>query len=110
MADQLVGTTSAAQNATLRNTGMAPVNFSGIQAATNFAHTTDCGNSLPAGANCGINVAFAPQASGPMTEQITITHDSQGSPRTIVLNGKGTDFSVVPATGAATDSAGEKAA
>lgn len=96
---QLVGTTSEPQTVTVTNTGTAPVNISGIEGSTHFTHTHNCGTSLASGGNCTINVTFVPQASGSITEQITITHDGAGSPESISLSGKGTDFTLLPASG-----------
>jgi Abnormal spindle-like microcephaly-assoc'd, ASPM-SPD-2-Hydin/Beta-propeller repeat/HYDIN/CFA65/VesB-like, Ig-like domain len=103
--DQLVGSTSETQTVTLTNTRTGPVNFANIHAATDFPQSTDCGNSLTAGASCTINVTFTPEVTGSMTEQITITYDAPGSPQSITVSGKGTDFSVEPASGSGTPSA-----
>ena len=65
---QNMGTTSAAKTATLSNTGGSSLNISGITVIGanpyDFAQTTTCGASVAAGANCAINVTFAPTALG----------------------------------------------
>jgi len=109
--DQLVETTSKSQTVTLTNTGAVPVNFSGIQGSTHFANTHNCGTSLDPGKSCTINVTFAPKAAGLLTEQITVNHDGAGSPNSITLTGKGTDFALQSGTdgSSASVSAGETA-
>jgi hypothetical protein len=92
---QPVGTTSAAQNVTLSNTGNATLTFtgSGISiSGTNsgdFAQTNTCGTSVAAGANCAISVTFKPTATGTRTASVTITDDASTSPQTVSLTGTG---------------------
>ena len=59
-ASQTVQTTSAAQTVTLKNSGTGSLSISGIAASGNFAETTTCPSSLPAGASCTISVTFTP--------------------------------------------------
>src|SRR5438067_758136 len=49
---QLVNTRSAAQNATLTNTGTTPLTISSIAASADFVQKNNCGSSVPAGATC----------------------------------------------------------
>lgn len=88
---QRVGSTSAAQMATLTNSGDAPL--SGIvitMPASDFTQTNDCGATLAIGASCTITALFAPTAAGPRTGTISITSNAVGSPHTISLTGTGT--------------------
>ena len=93
---QLVGTRSAAQNATLTNTGTTPLTISSIAAGADFLQKNNCGSSLPAGASCTIRVAFRPSAKGVRTGSVTITDDAANSPQTIALTGTGTVVQVSP--------------
>ncbi|BBI99716.1 hypothetical protein FGKAn22_14090 [Ferrigenium kumadai] len=93
---QQAGTSSAAQVATLTNTGVGPLSISSIAIsganATEFAQTNNCGTlpaSLPTGATgtCTINVTFNPATSGPKSATLTVV-DGVGT-QTIALNGTG---------------------
>src|SRR5205823_3669811 len=77
---QLVGTTSAAQTATLTNTGGSTLTISSIAASADFLQNNTCGSSLPPGASCTIKVAFRPSAKGFRTGSVTITDDAADSP------------------------------
>jgi hypothetical protein len=93
---QLVGTTSAAQRATLTNTGAATLTISSIAASGDFIAENNCDSSLPAGASCRIRVAFRPSAKGVRTGRVTITDDAANSPQIIKLKGTGTVVQVSP--------------
>ena len=93
---QLVNTRSAAQNATLTNTGTTTLTISSIAASADFLQKNNCGSSLPAGASCTIKVAFNPSAQGVLTGSVTITDDAANSPQTIALTGTGTVVQVSP--------------
>jgi len=87
---QYVGTTSAAQNVTLSNTGNAvlsapSVGFSGTD-PSDFFQTNTCG-SVAAGANCMISVTFAPTAAGTRSASLSLTDNASGSPQTVNLAG-----------------------
>src|SRR5207302_1100977 len=94
--NQNVGTTSASQTATLRNTGSGILNISAISfsgAGGDYAQTSNCGSQLtPAGGakdNCTITVTFAPTAGGSRPDSIQIVDDSANSPQTVALSGSG---------------------
>ncbi len=96
-AAQRVGTTSAAQTSTLRNTGTAPLTIGGIAisgaAAADYARTNDCPlapATLAAGASCTISVSFSPTATGTRAAAVTITDDASGSPHSLALAGTAT--------------------
>src|SRR5207302_810361 len=46
--------------------------------------------TLPAGANCTINVTFTPTASGARTGKLSLTDNAGGSPQIMTLSGNGT--------------------
>lgn len=86
-ATQNIGTTSAAQSVTVRNTGSATATLGGIATGSSeFAQTNNCGASLGAGATCTVNVTFTPVASGARSATLTVT---SSSPLTVALSGTG---------------------
>jgi hypothetical protein len=87
--DQQVGSTSTGQSVTLSNSGSATLNITGIAHTGDFGHTTTCGSTLASGANCTINVTFAPTSRGSRTGTLTLTSDAPGSPHTVNLSGNG---------------------
>src|SRR5207247_1140971 len=97
---QAIGTTSAAKNVTLKNTGTAILTISSIAItgtnAGNFAQTHTCGSSLAAGASCGISVTFRPTARGTRTAAVSISDNAAGSPQKVTLSGIGTTAKLSP--------------
>jgi hypothetical protein len=95
-----MGTTSAAKTATLSNTGGSSLNISGITVIGanpyDFAQTTTCGASVAAGANCAINVTFAPTALGSRSASLAIADNAGGSPPMVSLAGTGISMATPP--------------
>src|SRR5947207_3511086 len=90
--NQTVGSTSAAQTVTLKNTGTASLTISSLQISTGdfaFAGTGNCSGSVAAAASCTISVNFTPAATGTRTGTVTITDNAAGSPQHISLTGSG---------------------
>ena len=89
-----VGTTSASQLSTLKDTGTAPLTITGITMvganAGDFAQTNDCPGTLAVNATCTITVTFSPTATGVRAANAQITDDAGGSPQSIALSGTGT--------------------
>ncbi|MFZ0481179.1 MAG: choice-of-anchor D domain-containing protein [Terriglobales bacterium] len=96
------GETSAAKNVTLKNSGTATLNITGIAASGDFAlktSTKPCGATLAAGKTCTISVTFTPASLGALTGSVTITDNASGSPQTVPLTGTGTaQATLTPAT------------
>jgi dienelactone hydrolase len=92
-ADQLVGTSSAAQTVTLSNTSGLTLQVNSIALtgtnAADFSQVHTCGSRLRPGAHCTISVSFTPTQTGPRTAAVTITDNAAGSPQNIELNGTG---------------------
>ena len=88
---QQTGTTSAAQVATLTNSGIIPLSVTSIAIggtnAADFAQTNTCGNTLAVGANCTVNVTFAPATVGTKSASLTVV-DGAGT-HNIPLSGTG---------------------
>jgi centrosomal CEP192-like protein len=91
---QIVGTNSAAQTLTLKNTGNDILKITGIAVSSDFSETDTCGASVAAAVQCAISVTFTPTTSGARAGTLTITDDAGGSPQTISLSGTGEDFSI----------------
>jgi hypothetical protein len=99
---QVVGTTSSPQGVTLTNTnnGSAPLTLSSIVItganSGDFSQTNNCPASLAVGANCQINITFAPTATGVRNASLSVTDDAPGSPQNVPLSGTGTTPPPVP--------------
>ena len=93
-ATQPIGTTSAAQNITLTNTGTATLNVTGITMGGanpgDFAQTNTCNSSVAANASCTITATFTPTAAGARNATILVKDNAPGTPQTISLAGTGT--------------------
>ncbi len=102
-ANQDIGTTSNSQPVTISNFGGRPLNFSSISVSGEFAETSNCPNTLVAGASCTASVSFAPTVTGPTTGLLTLNDDSGnlGASQAVTLAGTGSlprHLSLSPAT------------
>jgi hypothetical protein len=90
---QNMGTTSAAQNVNLTDTGTGALTINNIKTtganSGDFSETNTCGSSVAAGANCSISVTFAPTGTGVRTASVSITDNANGSPQSVSLTGTG---------------------
>jgi hypothetical protein len=91
-----VGTTSAAQSATLTNSGTADLTISAISVtganASDFAQTNTCPigpATLPANGTCTISVTFTPGAAGTRSASVSISDNAVGTPHALPLSGVG---------------------
>jgi hypothetical protein len=91
--DQVVGTTSDSQTATITNTGRAVLRIFGVGISGpnfgDFAATTTCGSRLAAGGSCTIDVTFTPGARGDRHADLKIADDGGASPQAVSLTGTG---------------------
>lgn len=97
-----VGTTSAAQNVTLANTGGTSLQVTALTAAVApFAQSGGTCGALPitiaAGSSCTIGYTFAAAAAGPASQNLTVTTNVGGG--TIALSGTGTQGTLGVAPG-----------
>jgi hypothetical protein len=81
------GSTSAAQNVTVSNSGSAAAPVSTIATSGDFNQTNTCGSSIAAGGSCTVSVRFAPTAAGSRSGNLTVT--ASGITSTIPLSGTG---------------------
>lgn len=93
---QNVGTSSAAQSSTLKNTGTAPLAISSIVLGGSnpgdFTQTNTCPivpSMLAAGASCTISASFTPTTTGGRSASVAITDDAPGGPHALPLSGTG---------------------
>jgi N-acetylneuraminic acid mutarotase len=91
-----VGTTSAAQTATLTNSGNVTLNITGITItganSTDFAVSTGanaCGTTLAADSSCLIYVTFTPASAAIFSATLSVADNAAGSPQTASLSGTG---------------------
>ena len=98
--NQAVGTTSAAETATLINVGDATLTVSSIQMTGpnpgDYALTNTCGSSLAPQAQCTLSVTFTPSATGTRTASVVFTDNAAGSPQTVNLTGTGIAAAFTP--------------
>lgn len=89
--DQALGTTSAPQSVSARNSGRADLVISGIQTTgTAFAQTSNCIGTLAPGATCSISVTFTPGTAGAASADLVITSNASNAPTaTVALSGNG---------------------
>jgi hypothetical protein len=88
------GVATAAQIATLSNTGNAAISITGITVAgtnpSDFAQTNNCGESLAANTSCSISITFTPASSGSFAATLSVADNASASPQTTSLSGTGT--------------------
>jgi hypothetical protein len=91
--DQIVGTTSGPQTATITNISNEVLRIFGVGISGpnfgDFAATTTCGSKLAAGGSCTIDVTFTPDARGDRHASLKIVDDGGGSPQAVSLRGTG---------------------
>ncbi|MGA8765363.1 MAG: choice-of-anchor D domain-containing protein [Candidatus Sulfotelmatobacter sp.] len=87
--NQVVGTTSSAQNVTLTNNQALPLNITSTATTGDFAQSNNCGSAVVAGGSCTVSVTFKPTAPGTRTGSLTITDGAASSPQTVSLSGTG---------------------
>ena len=84
-----VGTTSAAQTATLKNAGTAPLTISSVgffgTNTSSFSQTNNCGSSLAAGASCSIAITCTPAAAGTLSANLGANFPSPLPQQSIAL-------------------------
>jgi hypothetical protein len=93
---QLVGTTSAANTATLTNTSTQTVTISGISITAAFSQANNCPASLRSGRSCQIQVVYQPVAKGPATGTLSVADNATGSPQEVMLGGVATVVTLSP--------------
>jgi len=108
--DQANGTTSAAQQVMVTNSGTGPLILSSIQTSSGFAATNTCGAPVAPAGNCKIQVTFTPSTSGTQTGTLTIADNATGSPQIVELTGNMASQSPSPSIGLGVPSGGSASA
>jgi hypothetical protein len=91
-AQQAIGTTSAAEQLTLTNSGDVALTLIKVSlSAGDFTATNSCGASLNPHSTCAISIAFVPTAIGTRTATLTVTDQFRSQTATL------TGTSVAPA-------------
>jgi hypothetical protein len=87
-----VGSTSAAQDITVKNTGKTSLKIGGKSVTGDFliASGGTCGATLAAGASCRYSIEFKPTKTGTRTGTFSLTDNGGGSPQKVSLTGTGT--------------------
>lgn len=91
---QEINTTSAPAALKIGDAGSAGLSISEISVKGPFAETGQCGQSVPPGTQCSVNVIFKPTAAGTQKGTLVISDSAAGSPHTINLSGFGTSGAV----------------
>jgi len=94
--NQLINTTSPAQQVTLANTSAVPLLINSITMGganpARFGQTNNCpigGTGLAGGGSCTINVTFNPTRRLARAATLAIRDNATGSPQTVALTGTG---------------------
>jgi hypothetical protein len=96
---QVFGTAGSSLPVTLENTGSIVLAPTLISMSGDFAETDNCVNAtIAAGGYCTIQVAFVPQATGPLSGEMTIFANVYGGQVTVDLTGTGTPAGAVSLT------------
>jgi hypothetical protein len=96
---QVFGTASSPLTVALDNTGSLTLMATSISMSGDFSETDNCVNAaVAAGASCAIQVTFTPQATGPLSGEMTINANVYGGQLTVDLTGTGASAGVVSLT------------
>jgi parallel beta-helix repeat protein len=87
-AGTVVGSSSAAQNVTVTNSGTTTATVSGVSVTGDYTQTNNC-STIAVNASCVVTVTFKPTASGTRTGALTVTSNANNSPTSIALSGSG---------------------
>ncbi|MEP7328330.1 MAG: choice-of-anchor D domain-containing protein, partial [Betaproteobacteria bacterium] len=92
MADQQVGTTSAARSVTISNLGPGAVNVLSVVSnnGAEFAIGANGCGTVQANTACAFDLTFKPSAAGARAASITITSNGTNSPQILAVSGTGT--------------------
>ena len=97
--NEALGTSSAAQTATLTNNQSTPLTLTSITSnLADFTYTTTCPlspSTLAAGASCTASITFTPTALGTRSGTFSFADTANNTPQTISLTGTGTAANLV---------------
>jgi subtilase family serine protease len=88
-----IGSVSAAQTVTLKNTGTGPLTVSSVSLTGNnsaaYAQTNTCGTAVAASASCTISITFKPTAAGAAPATLTIADNASTKTQAVAITGTG---------------------
>jgi uncharacterized repeat protein (TIGR03803 family) len=84
-----VGSMSATQTVSVKNTGGSALAVSNLTISTGFSETNTCGLSVVPGGSCMLTVEFVPTTIGPFTGTLSIFDNAPDSPQIVSLAGTG---------------------
>jgi hypothetical protein len=92
--NQYIGTTSAAQPASLTNLAtttltIGSASLAGANPGDFLIASNSCGTILASAAKCTVAITFSPTAKGLRTASLLFTDDASASPQTVALTGTG---------------------
>jgi hypothetical protein len=102
------GTSNGPQTVTVTSSGAAALHISSVVLGganvSDYSMTNSCtAAAYPTNATCGINLTFAPSATGPSSATITLSDDAPNSPQVITVGGSANPaVSAGPAPGGST--------
>jgi hypothetical protein len=85
----VVGTTAAPEKVIYQNIGAGELGITAVSTSGDYTQSNNCGNSLPPGAACNIDVSFAPSRLGMRNGSLQITGVS---PQNVPLSGMGVNL------------------
>jgi hypothetical protein len=93
----LLGSTSAAQTATMYNSGIATLKPKITQTGTDYTQTANtCGSSLISGASCSVSLVFSPKDINARAGALTFADNATVTPQKASLTGVGSEVGVSP--------------
>ncbi|HEY0973852.1 MAG TPA: choice-of-anchor D domain-containing protein [Solimonas sp.] len=98
---QTVGTSSAPQTVTIRNSGSANLILGTVmRTGADFSLSNDLCSSavLAPDASCTLQVRFSPTAAGARSGSLTVSSNAPGTPHSVALSGTGVAAPPTPAT------------
>jgi Domain of unknown function (DUF1929)/Bacterial Ig-like domain (group 2) len=93
-----IGTATAAQVATLTNSGNSTLTINGrtLSGPDFVISSSTCGASLAAASSCQFSIAEQPTVGGALSETLTVSDSDSSSPQTVTLIGSGKALQASP--------------
>jgi hypothetical protein len=86
----IAGSSSAAQNVTVTNTGTTTATVSGVTTTGDYSQTNNCA-AVAVNASCTVSVTFTPTVGGTRTGTLTVNSNANNTPTTVSLSGTAVD-------------------
>ena len=89
-----VDSTSAVQTINVWNVRNSPLQIKSLTTGGDFSQSNDCGDRVPIGGQCSVNVTFTPTGGGSRNAILALTGNAPVHKLTVPLLGTGTGLSV----------------